>query len=316
MIKPIKIGNVEIDNNIFLAPMAGYTDVAFRSVAKKYGVGLTYTELVSAKAISYGSKATKEMLHLEENDHPCAVQLFGKEPEAFKKAIESGVLDEFDIIDINMGCPAPKVIKNNEGSALLKNIKLAEEIIKTCVNSTTKPVTVKFRSGFTQDEIIAVGFAKMCERAGASAICLHPRTTDQKYAGHSDWSLFGQVKQSVNIPVIASGDIKTIEDLEFLHKIYGVDAYMIGRASLGNPHIFKELQTGEKEYELKQKISDVFEQISIMRKYFDDKYICGNIKGKIVYVLHQKKYIELLQKICRAQSLEEIIEYLNTLIRE
>lgn len=313
MIKKIKLNNIEIENNLFLAPMAGYTDAGFRALAKKYGAGLTCTEMVSAKALSMGSVKTEELLVSVEEEKPIAVQLFGNDPNAFVRAIESGKLDKFDIIDINMGCPAPKIVGNHEGSYLLTQIDLAREIIRACVSATNKPVTVKFRSGFTEYNIVAVEFAKMCEEAGASLITLHPRTKPQGYAGHSDWELIKEVTKVVQIPVIASGDIRTREDAEYLIHECGASGVMIGRASLGRPEIFDEILTGQKKsFSLELKLEQIKEHIEVLRRFHSERFVYMNMKKHILSYL--KDFVgasSLREKICLCGSLEEMMSLIE-----
>ena len=242
----LKIKNVELKSNLILAPMAGLSDVAFRNMCLKFGAGLVCTEMVSAKALSYKNKKTEDLLITLDDEVPKAVQIFGHEPEVMAEAVKNPLLAKFDIIDINMGCPAPKIVKNGDGSALLKNFDLAEQIISACVNATDKPITVKFRIGFDEGENIAVDFARMCEKAGAAAITVHGRTTKQGYSGIVNYEAIKQVKQAVNIPVFANGNCETREDYENILKITGADGIMIGRASLGSPEIFEEILTGKK----------------------------------------------------------------------
>lgn len=313
MIKKIKIKNLEIENNIFLAPMAGYTDAGFRALVKRYGAGLTFTEMVSAKALSMGSVKTEELLVSMPEERPIAVQLFGKEPDAFRKAIGSGVLDKFDMIDINMGCPAPKIVGNQEGSYLLTQMELAREIIKTCVNSTNKPISVKFRSGFIDNEIVAIEFAKMCEEAGASMITLHPRTKSQGYSGHSDWELVKEVVKVVSIPVIASGDVHTREDARYLIEECGASGVMIGRGSLGKPEIFAEILTGgTKKLSLKDKLEQINFHIDVLRKFHNERFIYMTMKKHILAYLKEFKGVsELREKICLCVSLDEMLKILR-----
>ena len=313
MIKKLKIKNLELENNVFLAPMAGYTDAGFRALAKKYGAGLTFTEMVSAKALSMGSVKTEELLVSLKEEKPIAVQLFGNEPEAFRKAICSGLLDKFDIIDINMGCPAPKIVSNHEGSYLLTQMELAREIIRTCVEATKKPISVKFRSGFYEDTIVAKEFAKMCEEAGASMITLHPRTKPQGYSGHSNWELIKEVTKEVSIPVIASGDVHEREDARYLIEECGASGVMIGRGSLGKPEIFAEIIKGEdQKLTLKDKLVQINEHIAVLRKFHSEKFIYMTMKKHILsYLKDFRGASELREKICLCASLDEMLNLLN-----
>lgn len=314
MIKTLTIKDIKMNNNVFLAPMAGYTDVGFRTLCKRYGAGLTYTEMVSAKALSMGSKKTEDLLVFLPEETPIAVQLFGNDKEAFRLAIESGKLDKFDIIDINMGCPAPKIVGNYEGSFLMTQLETAEEIIRTCVASTNKPVSVKFRSGWDALHINAVEFAQMCERAGASMITIHPRTKTQGYSGHSDWELIREVTKAVSIPVIASGDISSRTDAEYLVNECGASGVMIGRASLGKPEIFEEIIQGTTtNFSMEQKRQQIFTHIEILRKFYPEKFVYATMKKHILnYLKSFNGATKLKQKVCLAESLEEMLNILKT----
>lgn len=244
----MKIGNVEIENNIFLAPMAGITDLPFRLMCKKYGAGLVYTEMVSSKALFYGDEKTKKLLLSEKKEKPLAVQIFGSDVEAIKYSVR--YLNDFaDIIDINMGCPAPKVVKNGDGSKLLLNLDLVKEIVEGAVSEAKVPITVKMRIGWDSEHIVALEAAKIIEDAGASAIAAHGRTRSQFYSGTADWNIIKQIKDNAKIPIIGNGDIRTPQDAKRMLEQTNVDAIMIGRATLGNPWIFGEvlqyLKTGE-----------------------------------------------------------------------
>ena len=245
----MKIGNLELENNVFLAPMAGVTDLPFRILCKEMGCGLVYSEMVSAKGILYDNKNTTELLEIDPKERPVAVQLFGSDPEilgAMAKKIEQYPID---IIDVNMGCPAPKIVKNGEGSCLMKTPELVGKIVKSLVESQSKPVTIKFRKGFDDDHVNAVEIAKIAEANGASAVAVHGRTREQYYSGKADWDIIKQVKAAVNIPVIGNGDVFTPQDAKNLLEHTGCDAIMVGRGAQGNPWIFKRilhyLQTGE-----------------------------------------------------------------------
>ena len=234
-IKPIQIGDIEIANNIFLAPMAGITDKSFRKIVKKYSnPGLVYTEMVSSRAICYDDQKTWNLINQENEKRPVAVQIFGSEPDIMAKAAKK-IEDKADIIDINMGCPAPKVVKNGDGSKLLLNLDLAEEIVSKVVEAVKKPVTVKLRKGWDNENNVAVEMAKRIERAGAKLITIHGRTRKDFYSGHVDLDTIKQVKYSVSIPVIGNGDVKIAQDAIKMFEYTSVDGIMIGRASLGAP---------------------------------------------------------------------------------
>ena len=245
----MKIGNVELENNVFLAPMAGVTDLPFRILCEEMGCGLVYSEMVSAKGILYDNKNTTELLEVDPKERPVAVQLFGSDPEilgAMAKKIEEYPID---IIDVNMGCPAPKIVKNGEGSCLMKTPELVGKIVRFLVESQKKPVTIKFRKGFDEEHINAVEIAKIAEANGASAVAVHGRTREQYYSGKADWDIIKEVKAAVQIPVIGNGDIFTPQDAKNLLEHTGCDAIMVGRGAQGNPWIFKRilhyLKTGE-----------------------------------------------------------------------
>lgn len=299
----MKIKNVEIKNNLFLAPMAGITDKAFRTICKHFGVGITYTEMVSVKGLYYNSENTKKLLDIDKIETPCAVQIFGHEPEIFESVIKSGVLDKFDIIDINMGCPAPKIVKNGDGSALMKDIDLARQIITVCVKSTNKPITVKFRKGFYKTDDKLIEFAKMCEEAGASAITVHPRTREDFFSGSIDIDDIKKVKQAVNIPVIGNGDVTDKESYEKMLSS-GCDGVMIGRASFGCPEIFSILQNKQVK-ETKWEI--IKKHLALLRQDFNDDFIVKIFRPYVLaYLGGFKNANELKRKIVLIKDLTEV----------
>ena len=285
--KELKIGNVTLDNPLVLAPMAGVTDLPFRLLCKEQGVGLICMEMISAKAVLYNNKNTEQLLKIDERECPVSMQIFGSEPE-----IVSGIaarLEErpFAFLDINMGCPVPKVVNNHEGSALMKNPKLAAEIVRQTVKAISKPVTVKIRKGFDDDNINAVEMAKYLEDAGASAIAVHGRTRAQYYSGEADWDIIRQVKEAVTIPVIGNGDIVDGASARKMLDDTGCDGIMIGRACRGNPWIFSQvktyLETGKEAN--KPSISELKEMIMRHAKLMVD------IKGDYTGMHEMRKHV-------------------------
>lgn len=323
-IKKLKIGNLELENNLILAPMAGVTDLPFRIICKKYGnPGMVCNEMVSSKAITFKDEKTLKMLNCKEEERPISMQIFGSEPEIMGQATK--VVSEIaDIVDINMGCPAPKVVKNGDGSKLLLNLELAEKIIAAVVENSTKPVTLKIRKGWDNEHIVAVELAKIAEKNGICAITVHGRTRDEYYSGVADWNIIKQVKESVKIPVIGNGDVKCVEDAKKMFDKTGCDGIMFGRAVLGNPWIFNEIvsnlnETAEgNDISLKEKKKTILEHFDLLLTEKGEYTATREIRKHIAwYVKGLKNATVIREAINKVETKEAFVkilsEYFNSL---
>lgn len=315
----MRIGNVTLDNNIILAPMAGVTDLPFRLLCKEQGAGLLCMEMVSAKAIYYNNKNTESLMEIDERERPVSLQLFGSDADIMSEMAKKIEEKPFDILDINMGCPVPKVAGNGEGSALMKKPELVREIVSKVVKATCKPVTVKIRKGFDESCVNAVEIAKIIEDCGAAAVAVHGRTREQYYSGRADWDIIRQVKEAVSIPVIGNGDVTGPESAKRMLEETGVDGIMIGRAARGNPWIFGQIKEYLETGILPQK-PELSEVREMMLRHARMQLEC---KGEYTGIREMRKHVawytagypnsaKLRAKINEVETYQELEALLNT----
>ena len=317
-LKDFKIGNINIEGGLCLGPMAGVSDLPFRRLCKELGASLLVTEMVSAKAIYFKNKNTEPLMKIDKDEHPVALQLFGSDPDIIALIAAQIENRDFDIFDFNMGCPVPKIVNNGEGSALMKNPKLVEEILSKLVKSVKKPVTLKIRKGFSEDNINAVEIAKIAEASGVSAIAVHARTREQYYSGKADWSIIKAVKSAVNIPVIGNGDVTDGKSAEEMYEYTGCDGIMIARAARGNPWIFREIRdyfcSKTVEKPAKDEVIDmILKHCRLQMEYDDEIMAVRKMRKHVAWYTHGMKGSSTLRdRVNHIESYNELEHLLRT----
>lgn len=314
----MKIGDIVLENNIVLAPMAGVTDMPFRILCKEQGCGLVVTEMVSAKGMHYNDEKSSKIADIQDGEKPASVQIFGSDPKIMAEIAERLNDSEASLIDINMGCPTPKITKNGEGSALMRTPELAGEIIREVVRASRKPVTVKIRKGWDEDSVNAVEIARIAEENGAKAVAVHGRTREQFYSGKADWSIIRKVKESVSIPVIGNGDIVTPQDAQEMLRQTGCDGVMIGRGAQGNPWIFKKvlawLQKGEilPDPTPQEKIDTIIRHMNMLTELKGEHIAISEMRKHIAwYIKGMRNATYVKEKVFRTWDRAEIIQLLH-----
>lgn len=304
----MRLGKIELRANVVAAPLAGYSDVGFRRVCAQAGAAITYTEMISAKGLVYGSDKTEDLLHTTDAETVKAVQIFGSDPYFIRAAVEHPALEKFDLIDINMGCPVPKIVKNGEGSALLRDPETAQKVV-TAARGGGRPVSVKMRVGFGAGEFCGDEFAKRMEDAGACALAVHGRTREQYYGGSADWETIGRVVRAVKIPVFANGDVTGVGDYREILRVTGAAGVMIGRGALGNPLIFAEITGKKDDRTLKAIVTEHFETLSA---FHSQTYAVNNFKKHMAYYCRGRrghKAVKLAAFACKsAEEMRALIE--------
>ncbi len=317
-LKDFKIGNINIEGGLCLGPMAGVSDLPFRRLCKEMGASLLVTEMVSAKAIYFKNKNTEPLMKIDKDEHPVALQLFGSDPDIIALIAAQIENRDFDIFDFNMGCPVPKIVNNGEGSALMKNPKLVEEILSKLVKSVKKPVTLKIRKGYNEDNINAVEIAKIAEASGVSAIAVHARTREQYYSGKADWNIIKAVKSTVNIPVIGNGDVTDGKSAEEMYEYTGCDGIMIARAARGNPWIFREIRdyfcSKTVEKPAKDEVIDmILKHCRLQMEYDDEIMAVRKMRKHVAWYTHGMKGSSTLRdRVNHIESYNELEHLLRT----